>query len=91
MTNGASQRWLAIVAGVTVLLLVCFSPRAPWADPPVVAAGNGAPPMRIQPGVRVLGNLDGAVISNADPGNGRRWLQASGWTVPCVLGARLEG
>lgn len=91
MAEQKTEGRLAIVTAIAVLLLVCFSPRLPWLIPAEPHAAPQPALLQLPPGERVVGHLDGAVISNPDPTKRRRSLIASGWAVSAVADMPLKG
>ncbi len=90
MTDGAAQRTVATLAGLAVLLIVGFSTKPAWQAEPASNAAKVVSVLHVQPTDRVLGGLDQAAISNADPATGQRSLAVQGWVVSCVLGAPVK-
>ena len=90
MTDEAAQRTVATLAGLAVLLIVCFSTKPSWQDEPRSNSAKGVSVLHVQPTDRVLGGLNEAAISNADPVTGQRSLAAQGWVVSCVLTAPVK-
>jgi len=90
MTDEAAQRTVATLAGLAVLLIVCFSTKPSWQDEPGSNAARVVSVLHVQPTDRVLGGLDEAAISNGDPVTGQRSLAAQGWVVSCVLTAPVK-
>jgi len=76
---------VAVVAGISVLLIASFSTRPPWRRAP-----TERPILHVQPQDRALGLVDGIVASpGSAPGSGNRSLGARGWAVSCVPAVSL--
>jgi hypothetical protein len=88
----AGSYFVAIAAAISVLLIVSFSTRPPWTDPPkakVKAAAHKPPIFHVQPQDRALGSVDSIVASQAGGSSGNRNLEARGWAVSCIRSAPL--
>ncbi len=80
-----------MISAIAVLLLLSFSTRPPWLDPPVArAALHQAPTLHVNPQDRIAGWVDGVTLSGMASAGGARTLEAKGWAASCVVGVPLK-
>lgn len=81
---------IALAAAVCLVLIVSFSDKLPWKEPPrEVAAFHSQPTLHVQPHDRAVGFVDSTMASQAAPGSGTRSLDAHGWAASCVPAVSL--
>jgi hypothetical protein len=90
LTKISKHSIVAVAAAISVLLIVSFSTKPPWTQPPTAGTSVHEQPMlQVRPQDRALGFVDRIVASQEPPGSGNLSLEAHGWAVSCLPAVSL--
>lgn len=90
ITRVLSHSVVGAASAISVLLILSFSTRPPWTQPPTArTAVHEQPTAHVQPQDRAVGFVDRIVASQGVPSSDKRSLEAGGWAVSCVPAVSL--